>query len=199
MSWHELKTWPVYFEDIANGSKRFAVRLNDRNYAVGDVLRLREWNPDPVHGGGSYTGREVLARVVYILDDHDAIGRKALANGYAVLGLWILNLPASGGAARITAERARQVEVEGYYADADDKYTEGELVRGAMAYLVATKTAYPEATYASALWPWKADTFKPKDAIRNLEKAGAMISAEIDRLIRRQSYGLPVEEDGDGK
>jgi len=36
-----------------------------------------------------------------------------------------------------------------------------------------------------AAWPWEWDQWKPSlDPIRNLEKAGALIAAEIDRLRR---------------
>lgn len=37
---HDLKTWLPYFDAVAEGSKRFEVRKNDRDYAVGDTLRL---------------------------------------------------------------------------------------------------------------------------------------------------------------
>lgn len=45
MSEHTLKVVPPYFEAIADGSKTFEVRKNDRAYQKGDVLRLREWHP----------------------------------------------------------------------------------------------------------------------------------------------------------
>lgn len=35
-------------------------------------------------------------------------------------------------------------------------------------------------------WPWSAEWWKPGDPIRNLEKAGALIAAEIDRLKRNE-------------
>lgn len=43
---HELKTWPQFYEDVASGKKTFEVRNNDRQFKVGDVLRLIEYNPD---------------------------------------------------------------------------------------------------------------------------------------------------------
>jgi hypothetical protein len=83
---HELKSWPDYFEPISNGQKTFELRKNDRRFAVGDVLVLREYDDRQ----GAYTGRELRRRIVYMLD---GIGPGAispllgLARGYAILGL----------------------------------------------------------------------------------------------------------------
>ena len=35
---------------------------------------------------------------------------------------------------------------------------------------------------AANLWPWAQDFWKPKDQLRNLVMAGALIAAAIDRL-----------------
>lgn len=77
---HELKTYPKYFQETIEGNKLFEIRKNDRNFQVGDVLLLKEWD------NIKYTGREVGAMVRYILYDK-FIG---LAEGYVALGLQIL-------------------------------------------------------------------------------------------------------------
>lgn len=64
---HELKCWPVYFPAVADGRKTVELRRNDRAYAVGDQLLLREW--DPVTQ--CYTGAHVMADVHHILRDPD--------------------------------------------------------------------------------------------------------------------------------
>ena len=51
---HELKIMPEYFEAIERGEKNFEVRFNDRNFAKGDILLLRE------HDGNCYTGRHII-------------------------------------------------------------------------------------------------------------------------------------------
>jgi hypothetical protein len=60
---HELKTWPEFHEPIWLGKKSFDIRFNDRNFQVGDILVLREWDPEL----GDYTGRSITVDVTYIL------------------------------------------------------------------------------------------------------------------------------------
>ncbi len=45
MTTHRLKTWPVPFAAVLDGSKRHEIRVDDRGFAVGDVLELVEWKP----------------------------------------------------------------------------------------------------------------------------------------------------------
>jgi hypothetical protein len=92
MTEHDLKTWPEYYDDVAQGNKPFEYRLNDRNYAVGDVLHLREWVPpvadeeasgyDANSTGGYYTGRSLRKRITYVLD----IGKLGPAAGVRLFG-----------------------------------------------------------------------------------------------------------------
>ena len=64
MTSHTLKTWPVYFDAVADGRKRFEVRsTKDSTFAVGDVLVLREWDPQTE----TYLGRSVRVVVTYML------------------------------------------------------------------------------------------------------------------------------------
>ena len=65
MTEHDIKVWLEYYEDIENGSKKFELRCNDRNYKVGDILRLREYNQFENY----YTGRKTTKKVGYILSD----------------------------------------------------------------------------------------------------------------------------------
>ncbi len=62
MTLHELKCWPEPFAALHDRVKTYEIRRDDRGFAVGDQLRLREWNPD----GGAYTGLEVFASVRYL-------------------------------------------------------------------------------------------------------------------------------------
>lgn len=65
MTTHELKCWPYSFEALLEGMKTWEFRKDDRHYKVGDVLVLREFNPNmPPHV--EYTGRIVRKRVTYV-------------------------------------------------------------------------------------------------------------------------------------
>lgn len=60
---HTIKCIPPYFDHIESGLKTFELRRNDRDYQVGDTLRLVEYRPD----WNNYTGRELRRRVTYVL------------------------------------------------------------------------------------------------------------------------------------
>lgn len=80
---HQLKSWPEWFEAVHSGVKTFEVRVNDRGFAVGDRLWLREWNPE----SETYTGREVVRWVTYILDSEADIIPRGIEPGYVVMAL----------------------------------------------------------------------------------------------------------------
>ncbi|HEX5429733.1 MAG TPA: DUF3850 domain-containing protein [Patescibacteria group bacterium] len=63
----EKKILPEYFAQIENGSKTFELRLADWDCKAGDVLVLREWDPQPK----TYTGREISKEVGYVLKTKD--------------------------------------------------------------------------------------------------------------------------------
>lgn len=60
---HSLKTWPEFFEKIADGTKTFELRKDDRGFEVGDELILVEYSPV----ADCVTGRKVIRRVTYIM------------------------------------------------------------------------------------------------------------------------------------
>jgi len=73
---HELKTWPESFQPIIKNKKNFEVRVNDRNYQVGDKLLLLEY--DPVKQ--QYTGRKCYRQISYIMSKNPFIrlGKKVI-------------------------------------------------------------------------------------------------------------------------
>jgi ParB family chromosome partitioning protein len=60
---HDLKCWPEPFTALLAGNKTFEYRKNDRGFQVGDILHLKEWEPERME----YTGREAHYVVTYIL------------------------------------------------------------------------------------------------------------------------------------
>jgi hypothetical protein len=79
MKTHDLKIWPEYFGAVVSGLKPFEVRRNDRQFEVGDHLRLREWGPT----AKEYTGRQATARISYVLHG----GQFGIEEGVVVMGL----------------------------------------------------------------------------------------------------------------
>lgn len=60
---HRVKAWPIFFEATLAGVKTHDVRrITDRDYQVGDTLRLMEFDPEKQQ----YTGRELRVRITYI-------------------------------------------------------------------------------------------------------------------------------------
>lgn len=100
------------------------------------------------------------------------------------------------GVGMIAAERQRQIETEGWTAEHDDKeHGGGQLAKAAACYAagepifvqrirtVSGRKELPVVIFDN-VWPFESQWYKPKDTIRNLVRAGAMIAAEIDRLNR---------------
>ena len=63
----EKKVWPKSFQKILDGDKTFELRLDNFECNAGDILVLREWNPET----GEYTGRAVEKKVTYVLKTKD--------------------------------------------------------------------------------------------------------------------------------
>ena len=108
----------------------------------------------------------------------------------------------SEGVERIAAERQRQIDAEGWTPEHDDEHDCGEMVSAAACYagmaqalVNGSSIVHPEVL---SLWPWDFDWWKPSDdPVRNLEKAGALIAAEIDRLLREPR--AQTERDPEGR
>jgi hypothetical protein len=77
---HYLKTWPGPFAATLDGTKRFEFRRNDRDFRVGDVLSLHEYDPT----SGTYTGRCADCVVTYLLTADDGFG---IPHGYVVMSI----------------------------------------------------------------------------------------------------------------
>ena len=63
----EKKVLPKYFQLILDGVKKYELRLADFECGEGDILFLREWNPEI----GEYTGREIEKKVTIVMKTKD--------------------------------------------------------------------------------------------------------------------------------
>ncbi len=68
---HALKTATEFFRPMSRGDKTFEIRENDRDFRVGDTLRLEEYDAarrerNPLDTG--MTGRFERKRITYMTD-----------------------------------------------------------------------------------------------------------------------------------
>lgn len=99
---HELKIDPEFFTLAFKGEKTFELRKNDRDYQIGDRLKLRETR----HTGKEmreqglpliYTGRECMMKITHIL------GGYGLDPMYVCLSMTKWSDPAPGMAVQALA------------------------------------------------------------------------------------------------
>lgn len=65
----EKKVWPEFFNKILKGEKNFEIRLADFPCQSGDVLILKEWDPETKE----YTGREIKKKVSCVIKTKDLV------------------------------------------------------------------------------------------------------------------------------
>lgn len=78
MAVHKLKIKPKYFEQLITHKKTFEIRFNDRDFEVGDVLHLEEYE-------NGFTEKETIRIISHILKDVPECG---LMEGYVILSLY---------------------------------------------------------------------------------------------------------------
>ncbi len=98
---------------------------------------------------------------------------------------------ASGAAIQAVAfERQRQIDVEGFSPEFDAGRNQGILAGAGACYAMRAAHRSPRLPESiksmlemawSRLWPWAEGYFKPKSFKRDLERAGALIIAEMER------------------
>jgi len=77
---HDVKCNDDYFWMVERGIKPFELRLNDRDYHIGDYMLLREYNLEH----DRFSGRTVMAIITclvvgpWLAEDHVALGIEVL-------------------------------------------------------------------------------------------------------------------------
>jgi len=74
---HRLKVLVPYYQSLVNREKNFELRVNDRDFKVGDTVALDEYT------GSNYTGRGIKRKIKYVLKDCHQFG---LMDGYCIFG-----------------------------------------------------------------------------------------------------------------
>lgn len=111
---------------------------------------------------------------------------------------------ASGTALHLfAAERSRQVQAKGHTPEQDDSYSCGEMASAAAVYALPSWNRIAEERIqlsdgtrfmAPMFWPWHPSAWKPapNDRLREVVKAGALLLAEAERLIRAEQVESPT-------
>lgn len=68
---HVVKCKKTYFEQVVRETKKFEIRKNDRNYQPGDIIIMQEIEDED--GPAVYTGRFVLCKIGYMLEDFEGL------------------------------------------------------------------------------------------------------------------------------
>ncbi len=84
---HDLKTGGRYYDAVADGRKTFEVRLNDRAFQTGDIVRLRRVNDRGFYDRYDYYILE--RKITFILQG----GQFGIEPRYCVLGLGPVDAP----------------------------------------------------------------------------------------------------------
>jgi hypothetical protein len=82
---HQVKSWMRLFGPTAAGKKTHELRYNDRNYQVGDVLDLQEYDQKIK----SYTGRSLKVEITYMTSAENpcAMSAVGLNEGFVILSV----------------------------------------------------------------------------------------------------------------
>lgn len=75
---HELKCWPPHFAAIRSGDKSFEIRRNDREFAVGDTVVLKEFSPLDT----TFTGQTETRLITFLLSEEEF----GVVHGFVVIG-----------------------------------------------------------------------------------------------------------------
>lgn len=102
---------------------------------------------------------------------------------------------AARAAIDVLAERRRHTEREGWTPEHDDEHADGQLAAAAAAYArAASMQGRGFWDVEPAFWPWDSSWWKPGPPRRMLEKAGALILAEVERIDRAEARAAESAE-----
>ena len=80
---HQIKILDKYYRAITSGTKTFEIRINDRNYQVGDLLKFNVINDNRI----TIHQPKELYMITYILEDVPG-----LKLGYVIFGIKVFEV-----------------------------------------------------------------------------------------------------------
>lgn len=86
---HDLKCIQPFFKEIWAGKKTWELRKDDRGFAIGDGLKLSEYDPELQ----CYTGLRINARITTMLGAGSGLADQigGLKKDYCILGIEIVS------------------------------------------------------------------------------------------------------------
>lgn len=91
LRFHELKTWPKYFDAVKSGQKKVEIREGDRDFRVDDLLRLNRFDPNT-----GIIDDELWCHVTHILDAQPFVPVGYVAMSIALTDIRTLGFPLVG-------------------------------------------------------------------------------------------------------
>lgn len=179
--------WVTWRDDEGNelvpeSQREECEAMAERLPSIRPFMERQRFVPDPTAGRGFVES--------YHVDSE--LGLYLLAESIRALQSPPAPPVATSGVSLIATERARQVSVEGWTPEHDDEHDGSELLDAASCYLADPDSF--ERYNVPHDWPWDDAAWKPtpNDRVRELVKAGALIAAEIDRLLRARGESVEV-------
>lgn len=109
-----------------------------------------------------------------------------------------MNNKITAGVELIRLERERQIDEEGFSIEKDYRFEDSDdLSLAGAIYALPFWFRENRDDGIPKLWPWMPEYYKPcpKDRVRELVKAGALIAAEIDRYLYEQQFKNEKQHD----
>jgi len=187
---HELKTWVEYFEQILSGSKKFELRLNDRNFQVGDLAKLTEYDVESKY----YSGRYITIKITSVLQNDESLG---LVNGFCILSFDIVEIDLREWISVVCQLPAESSIVQCKIQHCSTKGTKEYLLVKVAEDDCAWRTAddNSEVDYSWTVTHWKENILDAKEAPLEIKEAKLkQASSDFqqacnDRLARKEAEG----------
>jgi len=82
---HHLKSWPQYFRPIKEAQRTHELRRNDRDFKVGDLIVLEEFDP----AAKQYTGERCEVEITSMTSTNQpcAMSSEALDPAFCILSI----------------------------------------------------------------------------------------------------------------
>lgn len=80
---HVIRAWPIFFKDLENSTKTFEFRKDDRDYEVGNILEIHEYDDYTEH----YSGKVLSFEIIHLLRNGKTFGLRDFPAGYVIMSI----------------------------------------------------------------------------------------------------------------